>query len=471
MKFIPSWLKIDKGIQVEGRDVALRFIMTASLVLGIVAAVTFYFFHLVVGLPGSGVGYFGVTFIMLFFIFLSYLMRFGYHAFVSYALIFTYGLPTIWLLITAGFDVPQGVLLCALVICLINILLPSRVGIWWAISTITLYLLISFLEVGDKLHPRRDWHQSLHLSDAIIYVGTLAVIVVIAMLFNREIERSLKRALDSEKSLKEERDLLEERVEERTAELKQAQFERVLQVHRFADIGRHAGGLFHDLVNPLTALNLQIEQLYAQSKEGTSAELANIAESAKSAVAATKRVERFVTAARKQIRHQDVNAEYSPSEELQQILLALAYRIRSQKVKVVQEIPENIVLHGSPVKFYRVLQNLISNAVDAYEDSTKIAREVHVRFHETKEEYVLEVEDFAGGIPQKERAHIFEPFYTTKSLDKGTGIGLTIVRDIVELELKGSIAVKTKVGEGTLFTVTIPRTTHMETDDQHSKVA
>jgi len=456
MKFLSSRVKAEKIITAEGRDVALKFIVIASMMLGIAAAATFYYFHLVVGLPGSGVGYVGVTVIMLFFIFLAYLLQFGYRTFVAYALILTYILPTAWLLTSAGFDLPQGILMCALVICLINILLPSR-GVWWAVAVLVGYLVIVGLELENILQPRRDWHEHLYLSDGIVFVGTLSVIVVIAWLFNREIERSLRRALTSEKRLKEERDLLEERVEERTAELKRSQFERVLQVQRFTDVGRHASGLFHDLVNPLTSLNLHIEHLYNQTKEGDTKQLEEITIAAQNALGATKRIEQFVTAARRQISQQEIDTQFSPAEEVQQILLASAYRLRLHKIKTITDIPEGLVLYGNPVKFYRVIQNLVANSIDAYEENDGIARrEILIRFHTEKQRYVLEVQDYAGGIIESDHKRIFQPFYTTKSLEKGTGIGLTIVRDLVEHDFAGKIELKSQRGEGTHFTITIP---------------
>ncbi len=364
----------------------------------------------------------------------------------------------VWLVASSGFDVPQGLLVSALVICLINILLPSKQGGFWSLFIIGIYGLIAALQLDGVINPRRDWQTTLQFGDAITYAGTLALIIAVAWLFNREIEVAFRRALKSESDLKEERDQLEVRVEERTAQLKRVQFEQVLQVHRFADVGRHTSGLLHDMVNPLTGLMLHVEELYAKSKDAKGPELHAVSESAKEALEASHKLEQFLTAARKQIRQEEVSSDFFPAIEIQHVIASLSYRLRFLKVSVECDVDSKLMLHGSAVKFYKVLQNLLSNAIDSYEDivNDKDKKPILVRFKKSGSMFVLEIKDFGGGIDQKDLEKIFQPFYTTKTDDKGTGIGLTIVRDIIQRDMKGEIDISSILDKGTTVTIKLP---------------
>jgi len=68
----------------------------------------------------------------------------------------------------------------------------------------------------------------------------------------------------------------------------------------------------------------------------------------------------------------------------------------------------------------------------------------------------IEIRDTGVGIPPENISHIFDPFFTTKEVGKGTGLGLFVTHEIIE-EHRGSIHVKSKVGEGTTFFIRLPQ--------------
>jgi signal transduction histidine kinase len=73
-----------------------------------------------------------------------------------------------------------------------------------------------------------------------------------------------------------------------------------------------------------------------------------------------------------------------------------------------------------------------------------------------KAKAVISVEDWGCGIDEIDLPKIFEPLFTTKSLEKGTGIGLSVSREIIKNYFKGSIKVKSKKGVGSTFTISFP---------------
>ena len=101
----------------------------------------------------------------------------------------------------------------------------------------------------------------------------------------------------------------------------------------------------------------------------------------------------------------------------------------------------------------RVLSNLIRNAIDASQEGSEIGIETYVR----RQTLGIEITDEGRGIPQEEIERIFEPFYSTKEIDKGCGLGLTIVHEIVK-RYNGEIGIRSALGRGTTFIIQIPLT-------------
>ncbi len=120
------------------------------------------------------------------------------------------------------------------------------------------------------------------------------------------------------------------------------------------------------------------------------------------------------------------------------------------------------------INIHEILMNLCTNAADAMHERGVLKLRLYEKKFEddivgkigtsSKGEYsVIEIEDNGDGIDDEILDHIFEPFYTTKNIDNGTGMGLSVVFGIVKSH-KGNIFVKSKIGRGTTFTVIIPKT-------------
>jgi signal transduction histidine kinase len=103
-----------------------------------------------------------------------------------------------------------------------------------------------------------------------------------------------------------------------------------------------------------------------------------------------------------------------------------------------------------------VLVNLITNALDAYEDGGIRGGLVRVGATQRGAKIELQVRDWAGGIPQDVLPHIFDELFTTKAPGRGTGLGLWIVRNLVEEGFDGKILVDSAPGRGSCFTAVVP---------------
>jgi signal transduction histidine kinase len=113
-------------------------------------------------------------------------------------------------------------------------------------------------------------------------------------------------------------------------------------------------------------------------------------------------------------------------------------------------------VRGSEARLSQIFLNLIINAAHALHDAGHGRGQINVvtRTHPTGEA-MIEVHDTGRGISSAALRHLFEPFYTTKPPGLGTGLGLTICRDIVR-SLGGRIEVDSKEGRGSIFRVVLP---------------
>jgi len=137
---------------------------------------------------------------------------------------------------------------------------------------------------------------------------------------------------------------------------------------------------------------------------------------------------------------------------LDNTLLILKHKLKKKSVEIVREYAENlppITAHGSMLN--QVWTNLIDNAVDAMPES---GGRLRIKTRLEPEDILVEIRDNGKGIAPEDQPHIFEPFYTTKGVSEGTGLGLDAVARIVHKH-RGNIRFTTKPGD-TCFEVRLP---------------
>lgn len=395
---------------------------------------------------GAGLSTVGIP--LFIFLGLYILSRIRFFKIAAYIFIVLYYLLGTYTLYTWSIFLPQGLLVYVLVIVMSGIL----IGSWFAfLSTVIIAASLSFLQYAQFHHlirPDLYWlNESPSLGDVIVFIFSLGVITLVSWLSNREIEKSLHRAQRSEVALKKERDMLEIKVEERTKELKRAQLEKMTQLYRFAEFGRLSSGLLHDLVSQISTVSLNLEELGTKDRS----------QLLDRAIEGTKRMERFIQSARRQIQKQHEITYFSLSEEIEQVIHVFSGKAKQGNITIHFRPSEEIKTYGNAVKFYQAVTNLLSNAIDAYDEVKDQANKpIEISLFRKEEKAHLAIVDQGIGIAEAELGKIFEPFYTTKNTEKGTGIGLSLTRDIVEKEFSGSIEARSKKGGKTVFEIEFP---------------
>ncbi len=375
-----------------------------------------------------------------------------------------------------GASLPATLLMFALISALSGILIGTRFGLTMSCILVIILSILGYHEI--HILGVQSWkYETINTTDIILYGAIILFISCISWLSNRELDRSLRRARQSEKELAHERDILETKVSERTAELKKSQIERVTELSRIAEFGRLSQGLFHDLMTPLTSVALHVEHLYSiESKDDTAEKetmplrLNNIREAdmyVKKAINASKRMSEFMKNIRGHIQSDNkgsglVEAVYDSScniaDEASMVIDLLAYKARQAGVKLILLSEKNTVYPAHPFHIHQLLINLVSNAIEAHENSDNTIE------CDTKEKTVtitiqpkmISVSDNGAGMTNDVVQKIFDPFFTTKPSHRGTGIGLFTVKKIVEESLRGKITVETYIGKGTTFSIKLP---------------
>lgn len=329
-----------------------------------------------------------------------------------------------------GADVVAGLLFFVLAIIMSGILLGSRIAFWaTGLSSLSL-ITVGYLQTNQIIHPDSYWKaEPFKVVDTILVAIIFLIIATVSWLSNKEMQKSLKRARQSEADLKQERDLLEVKVEQRTKELKEVQAEKMTQLYRFAEFGRISSGLFHDLINPLNAVSLNLGKVSGVENHPS---ISDTKEYVDNAVHAAKRLEDLVIAVRKQLRREETNALFLLDEEIRHVIEVLSHKAQKANVQLnFLPIAENMNFQivGDAVKFNQIVLNLLANGIDACSDTPDESGEKWVRISlmGAPQTIVMVVEDNGSGIPDQHMDKIFEPFFTTKTNGQGLGDRKSVV--------------------------------------------
>ena len=432
-------------------ELILNILLVSTIGLLLIATILKIIFDGFFAPPAPGVlPLANMIYIDLFFILLYFFSRKGYSSYVAYIFVALYFFLATYMAYLWGVEAQPPLIFYILVIVLSGVLISSHFAFFVTLTTSAFLYLFYYLHTSGMLETDMGWQDPWQWKEVIVVTIIFVVISVVCWLSNRETEKSLKRARRSEADLKNERDFLEIRIKEKTDELKRSQLEKMSSLYRFAEFGRLSSGFFHDLLNPLTIVSLNMEKVKdAQIKEIGEAK-AYLAK----AIAATKRLEDFIITARKQVKSQEKKKIFSATKEIKQVIEMLSYKAKKNKVEIGFEFSDEVELFGDSVKFSQAITNILANAIDAYADmqadSFNQRRRIKIKSARSENKIILSIEDFGEGIEKKNLDSIFEPFFTTK--EKGAGLGLAISYKIVQ-EHGGDISVQSKVGEGTTFKV------------------
>lgn len=226
--------------------------------------------------------------------------------------------------------------------------------------------------------------------------------------------------------------------------------EQLLQSRKIAAIGTLTSGIAHELNNPINNIILTAEALQEDFRQLPQDEaLAYIHDILAQADRASEIVKGLLDFSRSE------RPEFEPlavSGVIDETLKLVRNQVMLSGIQVEKDIPpEEPMIYGDRKSLQQVFLNLFINAIQAMPDGGTLQIEVHTEDGQLK----INVEDTGAGIEPEHLPHIFDPFYTTKEVGRGTGLGLSVTYGIIEKH-GGHIEAHSHKGEGTMFTIFLP---------------
>jgi len=248
-----------------------------------------------------------------------------------------------------------------------------------------------------------------------------------------------------------------------------ASLHQVEYANKMASIGRLSAGVAHEINNPLAIINEKaglIKDLFTFRHEYASDHrllglVDSIIASVERCATITRQLLNF--ARNIQVHVQKLSLRQVVNDVLEFQTKEAGYRSITINVDIPDEIPE---FYSDRGKLQQIFINLVNNAFAAMKDGGRL--DISSRLSSDGTRITITVSDTGCGIPEENIKKIFEPFFTTKSGSGGTGLGLSITYGLVK-EIGGSIDIKSSVGEGTTFIITLPLEYHADKGETNAR--
>ena len=222
---------------------------------------------------------------------------------------------------------------------------------------------------------------------------------------------------------------------------------------RFAAMGEMVGNIAHQWRQPLNILGLIVQELPVYNKRGK-LDQQYLEESVNRAMQTIGNMSRTIDDFRDFLKPDKARVNFRVSEAIQSAvsLVEGTFRVMGLQIQVLTD--EDVSIDGCPNEYAQVILNVLMNAKDALLERKTDHPLIAIRLFSESGKAVLTVTDNAGGIAEEIIDRVFDPYFTTKSPDKGTGIGLFMSKTIVEKDLGGRLTVR-NVGEGAEFRIEV----------------
>jgi signal transduction histidine kinase/CheY-like chemotaxis protein len=313
-------------------------------------------------------------------------------------------------------------------------------------------------------HPERGMFTERAERIMIGLAAQAAIAIDNSRLFGEAQEEIAERS-KAETALRELNETLEQRVEERTAELLSAQ-DQLRQAQKMEAIGQLTGGVAHDFNNLLTIIRSSVDLLRRDEvpEERKRRYLNAISDTADRAAKLTAQLLAFA-------RRQALKPEIFDAGDRVRLVCDMVRTVVGSRIQLELDIEcDDCFVEADIAQFETAVINMAVNARDAMDGEGRlgiIARATNgvpaSSWSDASDgDYVaLSISDSGRGIPDEVLTQIFEPFFTTKEVGKGTGLGLSQVYGFAK-QSGGDVRVESEVGRGTVFTLYLPRAARQE---------
>lgn len=215
----------------------------------------------------------------------------------------------------------------------------------------------------------------------------------------------------------------------------------------YAAIGQMAPGVLHDIGNAVTSLSLNMEML--RMSDGVDRE------SIEQSMLSLNEISLLVDNFKSQMQNKKTQEYFSLNQVLNDVCTSLTAKLDSLDINFFRDT-KSAYLYGNISVFHRMVLNLLTNAIEAVVRNERPTKEITIKSRVGRKYIVLEIIDNGIGIRSSHLEKIFKPYFSTKKDQKLNGVGLAVVKEAVQ-EFAGAISVSSQYGDGTCFTIRIPK--------------
>ena len=299
----------------------------------------------------------------------------------------------------------------------------------------------------NKEHSFFEIYKTYIIGFFIILIVSIVFLIILGIK-NRKLYILNEEIINLNKSL-------EEKIKQRVEEIRKKD-QMLLQQSKLAAMGEMIGAIAHQWRQPLNALAINIQMLEDMYEDGM-LDKKTLEEFIEKNMQTIQFMSNTIDDFRNFFRRDKEKVEFDIKEVIEKTLNLQKAQLQNHNIKVETEI-ENIKIYGYKNEFMQAILNIISNAKDAIDERREKTGNnfeglIKIKVYKKGNEAIIEIEDNGGGIPKEILSRVFEPYFTTKEEGKGTGMGLYMVKEIIE-RMNGKIeAVNTN--EGAKFIIKI----------------
>lgn len=371
-----------------------------------------------------------------------------YHMYALLFLIFFYTYTMI-----IFFYVPQNHLNILWVVSapiLIFFFLNKRVGtmMFLAILVFILYLFISDYEytLAEFITLIAAFFITSYVMNAYQHIKTKQTKILKE--YNQTLEREVK---EKTKMLENANSELEDRINEEV--YKRMEHEHLLlRQARMASMGGMIDAIAHQWRQPL--MNINAVMMNIDRGIETDKDKEELKEKILEVFSLTSHMSLTIEDFRNLLKVEKEKGQFSITDVVNNVLTLLKNNLKNIEVSVDAE--ENVLVQSYKSEFSQVIITLLSNASEILHIKNIKTKKISIKLEEIEDEVYISIEDNAGGIESQNLSKIFDPYFTTKKQNGGTGLGLYIAKIIIEHNMKGKLKVS-NTEKGALFTIRVPK--------------
>ena len=226
-----------------------------------------------------------------------------------------------------------------------------------------------------------------------------------------------------------------------------------MQQSRHAAMGEMIGNIAHQWRQPLNALALIIQHQQMLYEEGILCR-EDLDKNVNTSMELIDHMSRTIGDFTDFFRPDKEKSIFNVRKEISKTLTLTEVIFSDQRIRIEVNHTDDAVTHGHPNEYAQVLLNILINARDAFSSRKTESPKVVISLSSEGGKSVVTIADNAGGIPEEILDRIFDPYFTTKGPDKGTGVGLYMSRIIIEKNMNGNLTAR-NTGEGAEFRIEV----------------